>query len=137
MAATIFVAGGFFIGVSAGAAPFVAPGATRAAADRLNIVESVQFFWLGHDYCWYDDGWNGPGIGAGTPSITTTAGAADTAGIIGAGDTPIRIIKVAAAVMSAERSLVAVMSAAARAVVVVAVARSAAVARAPKKSDAL
>jgi hypothetical protein len=25
------------------------------------MTENVQFFWSGHDYCWYDDGWNGPG----------------------------------------------------------------------------
>jgi hypothetical protein len=57
LAATAAVA----VAGNAGAAPIVAPGTTRAAADGLNIVESVQFIWLGHDYCWYDDGWNGPG----------------------------------------------------------------------------
>ena len=25
------------------------------------MIENVQFFWSGHNYCWYDDGWNGPG----------------------------------------------------------------------------
>ena len=61
-AATAFVAGALFMGGgSAGAAPVVAPGATRAAADGLKIVESVQFIWLGHNYCWYDDAWQGPG----------------------------------------------------------------------------
>ena len=60
-AATAFVAGAPIMGASVGAAPIVAPGATRAAADGLNIVESVQFIWLGHEYCWYDDGWRGPG----------------------------------------------------------------------------
>jgi hypothetical protein len=60
-AATIFLAGAPIMGANVGAAPIVAPGAIRAAADSLNVVESVQFIWLGHDYCWYDDGWNGPG----------------------------------------------------------------------------
>jgi Chaperone of endosialidase len=60
-AATVFVAGAPLLGASVGAAPIVAPGAIRAAADTLNVIESVQFIWLGHNYCWYDDGWNGPG----------------------------------------------------------------------------
>ena len=58
-AATVLVAASLSMGASA--SPFVAPGATRAAADSLSIVESVQFVWLGHEYCWYDDGWRGPG----------------------------------------------------------------------------
>lgn len=60
-AATVFLTGAPFMGASVRAASIVAPGAIRAAADSLNVVESVQFFWLGHDYCWFDDGWNGPG----------------------------------------------------------------------------
>jgi hypothetical protein len=24
-------------------------------------VENAQFFFLGHNFCWYDDGWQGPG----------------------------------------------------------------------------
>jgi len=59
--ATIFIAGAPIIGVNVDAAPMVAPGAIHAAADRLNMVERAQFIWLGHNYCWYDDGWNGPG----------------------------------------------------------------------------
>src|SRR6202162_4447815 len=59
--ATICLAGAPIMGASVGATPIVAPGAIRAAADSLNVVESVQFIWLGHNYCWYDDGWNGPG----------------------------------------------------------------------------
>ncbi len=60
-AATALVAGGAMIGASAGAAPMGAPGAVRAAADTLNVIEDVQFIWAGRNYCWYDDGWNGPG----------------------------------------------------------------------------
>jgi hypothetical protein len=60
-AATVFVAGTPMIGASVGAAPIAAPGAIRAAADSVNMVETVQFIWLGRNYCWYDDGWNGPG----------------------------------------------------------------------------
>ena len=61
VAATAFVAGAPIMGESARAAPILSPGATRAAADSVNIVESVQFIWAGRDYCWYDDGWHGPG----------------------------------------------------------------------------
>jgi hypothetical protein len=27
----------------------------------LPIMQSVQFYWSGRHYCWYDDGWHGPG----------------------------------------------------------------------------
>lgn len=60
-AATIFLAGAPIMSASVSAAPMAAPGAIRAAADSLNMVERAQFSWLGHTYCWYDDGWNGPG----------------------------------------------------------------------------
>jgi hypothetical protein len=46
---------------NAGAASMSAPAAMRTAADSLKMTENVQFFWSGHNYCWYDDGWNGPG----------------------------------------------------------------------------
>src|SRR5665647_982820 len=46
---------------NAGAASMSAPAAMRTAADSLKLTENVQFFWSGHNYCWYDDGWNGPG----------------------------------------------------------------------------
>jgi hypothetical protein len=32
------------------------------AADGLSTVEKTQFFYLGRDYCWYPDGWHGPGF---------------------------------------------------------------------------
>jgi hypothetical protein len=35
--------------------------AIRAAADHGAVVESVQFRWGGYNYCWYDEGWRGPG----------------------------------------------------------------------------
>ena len=56
--ATVVLAGA---PISAGAAPIVAPGSIRGAADNLNLVEHAQFLWLGRNYCWYDNGWNGPG----------------------------------------------------------------------------
>lgn len=32
------------------------------AADRLSAIEKTQFFYLGRNYCWYPDGWHGPGF---------------------------------------------------------------------------
>ncbi len=49
------------LGGNAGAASISTPAATRTAVDSLKMTENVQFAWGGHDYCWYDDGWNGPG----------------------------------------------------------------------------
>jgi hypothetical protein len=36
-------------------------GGVSDAADELNVVDQVQYVWGGRRYCWYDDGWNGPG----------------------------------------------------------------------------
>jgi hypothetical protein len=32
------------------------------AADSLSTVEKTQFVYLGRNYCWYPDGWHGPGF---------------------------------------------------------------------------
>ena len=45
---------------SAQAAPAGAP--LGRAADSVNILEPSQFFWGGREYCWYPDGWHGPGF---------------------------------------------------------------------------
>lgn len=46
---------------TAQAAPAGMSGQLGAAADRLNLVEQTQFIFEGREYCWYDDGWHGPG----------------------------------------------------------------------------
>ena len=33
----------------------------RDAADGVSVVDQAQYVWGGRRYCWYDDGWNGPG----------------------------------------------------------------------------
>lgn len=58
------LAGALLAGVglvgSVQAAPIGLPEGTRSAADRLAIVEAAHM--MGHhDYCWYEDGWNGAG----------------------------------------------------------------------------
>ena len=34
----------------------------RAAIDALSVIDNVQVYYFdGRRYCWYDDGWQGPG----------------------------------------------------------------------------
>jgi hypothetical protein len=35
-------------------AAVIAPIALGTAADELAVVDTVQFFWRGRQYCWYD-----------------------------------------------------------------------------------
>jgi hypothetical protein len=35
--------------------------AIRSASENGSITEQAQFLWGGRNYCWYDDGWQGPG----------------------------------------------------------------------------
>ena len=59
LTATLAVVGAM-AGVRAHAA-VMHPSDLRAAADELAAVETVQFNWRGHRYCWYNRGWRGPG----------------------------------------------------------------------------
>jgi hypothetical protein len=43
------------------AAPVGAPEGLRSAIHSLSLTETVGFYWGGRQFCWYDDGWNGPG----------------------------------------------------------------------------
>ncbi|HKH81122.1 MAG TPA: hypothetical protein VKA03_05865 [Methylovirgula sp.] len=43
------------------AAPVADQTPVRQSASNLMGVEKTQFFWGGQNYCWYDDGWQGPG----------------------------------------------------------------------------
>lgn len=49
------------VGEQAQAALIDNPIGLRTAADELAAVETVQFFWRGREYCWYEYGWRGPG----------------------------------------------------------------------------
>ena len=49
-----------FVGASASAMPF--NRGVGEAADRVSAVEKTQFVYLGRNYCWYPDGWHGPGF---------------------------------------------------------------------------
>jgi hypothetical protein len=62
LAAVAAVAAGMTaIGTRAEAGPLPAFGGLGAASDAVAITENVQYFFGGRNYCFYDDGWNGPG----------------------------------------------------------------------------
>jgi hypothetical protein len=46
---------------TAQAAPVAVSSQLGAIADRLSPIEKTQFIIGGREYCWYEDGWNGPG----------------------------------------------------------------------------
>src|SRR4051812_38756043 len=47
--------------IRADAMPLNDPAGVRTATDELNIIDTVQYYYGGRRFCWYDDGWNGPG----------------------------------------------------------------------------
>src|SRR5450830_968579 len=50
------------IGSRAESAVIPAPGGLRVAVDTMALTETVQLYVFGgRRYCWYDDGWQGPG----------------------------------------------------------------------------
>jgi hypothetical protein len=58
--AAALVGSGMLIG-SAQAAPIGSPNTIQAAGAGLGLIEDVQYFFGGYDYCWFPDGWRGPG----------------------------------------------------------------------------
>jgi hypothetical protein len=57
----VAVLGGSALAGVASAAPMSGFAGLLAAEAPLNPVEKTQYLWNGYDYCWYDDGWRGPG----------------------------------------------------------------------------
>jgi hypothetical protein len=55
---TLAIAAGFALPL-AGSAEAAMGGALPST--QILPVEQAQFFFLGHNFCWYDDGWQGPG----------------------------------------------------------------------------
>jgi hypothetical protein len=43
------------------AAPISSQG-IGAAVEEQSVIDHVQYRWAGAEYCWYDDGWRGPGF---------------------------------------------------------------------------
>jgi hypothetical protein len=58
--ATVLSASATLVG-TVQAAPAGPSGQLGAAADGLNMMEKAQFIFGGRRYCWYDNGWQGPG----------------------------------------------------------------------------
>jgi hypothetical protein len=48
-------------GLPCQAALMNSPIGLHSAAEELTTIETVQFYWQGRRYCWYDDGWRGQG----------------------------------------------------------------------------
>lgn len=46
---------------SASAGILGVPFGAADASIRMAPIENAQFFFGGHNFCWYDDGWEGPG----------------------------------------------------------------------------
>jgi hypothetical protein len=60
--AAALAAGVAMIGTGTEAAAFPALGGLRVAIDTMALTENVQLYvYEGRRYCWYDDGWRGPG----------------------------------------------------------------------------
>ena len=43
------------------ASPLSASGGLAATGATVSLAENIQFIWGGYRYCWYYDGWRGPG----------------------------------------------------------------------------
>ena len=61
-AAALALAASSLVAPKADAMSLGAPSGVRSAADSLGIVEKSQYFYGGRNYCWYPDGWHGPGF---------------------------------------------------------------------------
>ena len=49
-------------GINTAQAAPVGNSGLGAAGNSLSLVEKTQFFFGDREYCWYDDGWHGPGF---------------------------------------------------------------------------
>ena len=58
---TAVAASVMMIGGRSEAAAAPTPSGLRAAVDTMALIETVQYYYSGRRYCWYDDGWQGPG----------------------------------------------------------------------------
>jgi hypothetical protein len=55
------VAVGSLLSIAGTANAAIVSTGMSAAADRLSLVDQVQYVYGGHRHCWYVDGWHGPG----------------------------------------------------------------------------
>lgn len=59
--ATAAILAGSALGGAASAGPMTGFAGLASANTAFSPIEKAQFVWGGYDYCWYDDGWQGPG----------------------------------------------------------------------------
>jgi hypothetical protein len=57
----VAVAIGSLSWITSAANATIAETGMSTAADRLSLVDQVQFVFGGHKHCWYAEGWHGPG----------------------------------------------------------------------------
>ena len=113
LAAVLVLAGAAATG-SAQAAPLT--GAIPVPSVGEMLVQKTQFYYQDREYCWYPNGWRGPGCtGAATPGAGATAGVASMAGTAGRG----RATAIAATAAPASIAATAVPATAALAVTAV------------------
>jgi hypothetical protein len=60
LAATLALGAGIAL-VGPSSAAVGVPDGMRPALDEIGVIDNVQYVWRGRRYCWYDDGWRGPG----------------------------------------------------------------------------
>ena len=58
-AAALTIAAGMLAGQQAQAAPLA--GANLGPIMDYSLVQKAQYYYEGHRYCWYFEGWRGPG----------------------------------------------------------------------------
>ncbi|WP_412772788.1 hypothetical protein [Nitrobacter sp.] len=59
----IALATSLLLGIGLLSSPTIAmPAGGPASMPLHNAIQPVQFFYGGRNYCWYDDGWRGPGF---------------------------------------------------------------------------
>jgi hypothetical protein len=61
IALAIALAAGSLSSIASTANATIVARDVNTAADRLNLVDQVDFVFGGHKHCWYQEGWHGPG----------------------------------------------------------------------------
>jgi hypothetical protein len=58
---TVALAAGVALPAATSAEAAMTVDSLRPMIAQMTPVENAQFLWGGQQYCWYDDGWRGPG----------------------------------------------------------------------------
>jgi hypothetical protein len=63
LALGLALAAGFALPLASSAEAAIADSAFASpiSSDQLMPIQKAQFVYGGHNYCWYDAGWKGPG----------------------------------------------------------------------------